>query len=118
MSVQTQEIQEVAEVPSQEGLILSLETSLLFQLDPSKAADIGASGKVGAELCNWVGGSGRGGSPRCTRTARSRASEAVSAGVLRVWEADRGAGQVDQDGLGEREGSGWLGELPASRSSP
>jgi regulator of protease activity HflC (stomatin/prohibitin superfamily) len=40
MSVQTQEIKEVAEVPSQEGLILSLETSLLFQLDPAKAVDI------------------------------------------------------------------------------
>ena len=40
MSVQTQEIKEVAEVPSQEGLILNLETSLLFQLDPAKAADI------------------------------------------------------------------------------
>ena len=38
MSVQTQEIKEVAEVPSQEGLILSLETSLLFQLDPEKAS--------------------------------------------------------------------------------
>src|ERR1700738_3644116 len=35
MSIQTQEIKEVAEVPSQEGLILSLETSLLFQLDPA-----------------------------------------------------------------------------------
>src|SRR5262249_9458215 len=40
MSVQTQEIKEVAEVPSQEGLILSLEPSLLFQLDPAKAGDI------------------------------------------------------------------------------
>ena len=40
MSVQTQEIKEVAEVPSQEGLILNLETSLLFQLDPTKVADI------------------------------------------------------------------------------
>ena len=40
MSVQTQEIKEVAEVPSREGLILSLETSLLFQLDPARAADI------------------------------------------------------------------------------
>jgi prohibitin 1 len=40
MSVQTQEIKETAEVPSKEGLILSLETSLLFQLDPTKAADI------------------------------------------------------------------------------
>jgi prohibitin 1 len=40
MSVQTQEIKEVADVPSQEGLILSLEASLLFQLDPAKAVDI------------------------------------------------------------------------------
>lgn len=40
MSVQTQEMKEVAEVPSKEGLILNLETSLLFQLDPAKAADI------------------------------------------------------------------------------
>ena len=40
MSVQTQEMKETAEVPSKEGLILSLETSLLFQLDPAKAADI------------------------------------------------------------------------------
>ncbi len=40
MSIQTQEIKETADVPSQEGLILSLETSLLFQLDPAKTADI------------------------------------------------------------------------------
>jgi regulator of protease activity HflC (stomatin/prohibitin superfamily) len=40
VSVQTQEIKEVAEVPSREGLILTLETSLLFQVDPARAADI------------------------------------------------------------------------------
>lgn len=40
LSVQTQEIKEVAEVPSKEGLILNLEASLLFQLDPSKAVSI------------------------------------------------------------------------------
>src|SRR5262249_42903487 len=40
MSVQTQEIKEVAEVPSQEGLILNLETSLLFQMDPAKASEV------------------------------------------------------------------------------
>jgi len=40
MSVQTQEMKEVAEVPSKEGLILSLEVSLLFQLDPAKATQI------------------------------------------------------------------------------
>jgi prohibitin 1 len=47
MSVQTQEMKEIAEVPSKEGLILNLETSLLFQLDPAKAAEIYRT--VGAE---------------------------------------------------------------------
>jgi regulator of protease activity HflC (stomatin/prohibitin superfamily) len=40
MSIQTQEMKEQAEVPSKEGLILNLEVSLLFQLDPAKAVDI------------------------------------------------------------------------------
>ena len=40
ISVHTQEMKEIAEVPSREGLILNLETSLLFQLDPAKAVDI------------------------------------------------------------------------------
>jgi prohibitin 1 len=52
MSVQTQEIKEVAEVPSQEGLILSLETSLLFQLDPAKAVDIYRT--VGADYVGTI----------------------------------------------------------------
>jgi prohibitin 1 len=52
MSVQTQEIKEVAEVPSQEGLILTLETSLLFQLDPARAADIYRT--VGTEYVGTV----------------------------------------------------------------
>jgi prohibitin 1 len=52
MSIQTQEIKEVAEVPSQEGLILSLETSLLFQLDPAKAVDIYRT--VGADYVGTI----------------------------------------------------------------
>lgn len=40
MSVKTQELKETAEVPSKEGLIMDLEGSLLFRLDPSKADDI------------------------------------------------------------------------------
>ena len=38
LSVQTQSIKESANVPSNEGLILALDTSLLFHLDRSKAA--------------------------------------------------------------------------------
>jgi prohibitin 1 len=40
MSIQTQEVKETAEVPSKEGLVMDLEGSLLFRLDPAKAADI------------------------------------------------------------------------------
>ena len=40
MSVQTQELKENAEVPSAEGLIMDLEASLLYRLDPEKADDI------------------------------------------------------------------------------
>jgi regulator of protease activity HflC (stomatin/prohibitin superfamily) len=40
MSIQTQEVKETTEVPSKEGLMMDLEGSLLFRLDPTRAADI------------------------------------------------------------------------------
>ncbi len=40
MSIQTQEVKENAEVPSKEGLMMDLEGSLLFRLDPTRAAEI------------------------------------------------------------------------------
>jgi prohibitin 1 len=40
MSIQTQEVKETAEVPSREGLMMDLEGSLLYRLDPTKAAEI------------------------------------------------------------------------------
>jgi regulator of protease activity HflC (stomatin/prohibitin superfamily) len=40
LSVQTQSIKESANVPSNEGLILALDTSLLFRLDKNKAANV------------------------------------------------------------------------------
>ncbi len=40
MSIRTQEIKETAEVPSKEGLMMDLEGSLLFRLDPAKASDV------------------------------------------------------------------------------
>jgi regulator of protease activity HflC (stomatin/prohibitin superfamily) len=40
MSIQTQEAKETAEVPSKEGLMMDLEGSLLYRLDPTKAAEI------------------------------------------------------------------------------
>lgn len=40
MSVQTQEFKETASVPSSEGLMMTLDTSLLLRLDAKRAADV------------------------------------------------------------------------------
>jgi prohibitin 1 len=40
LSIRTQEKKETASVPSTEGLIMALDTSLLFRLDPAKAAQV------------------------------------------------------------------------------
>jgi regulator of protease activity HflC (stomatin/prohibitin superfamily) len=40
MSVQTQEFKETASVPSSEGLMMTLDTSLLYRLDAKRAADV------------------------------------------------------------------------------
>ena len=40
MSIRTQEIKESASVPSSEGLVMNLDTSLIFHLDSTKAADV------------------------------------------------------------------------------
>ncbi len=40
MSVKTQELKEVMDVPSKEGLTVQLEVSVLYHLNPEKAADV------------------------------------------------------------------------------
>src|SRR5581483_3206932 len=40
MSVRTQEIKESASVPSSEGLVMNLDTSLIYHVNPDKAADV------------------------------------------------------------------------------
>jgi len=40
MSIQTQEIKELMDVPSKEGLTVQLEISVLYHLDPERAADV------------------------------------------------------------------------------
>lgn len=40
MSIRTMELKETAEVPSKEGLTMDLEGSVLFRLDPTKAAEM------------------------------------------------------------------------------
>jgi regulator of protease activity HflC (stomatin/prohibitin superfamily) len=52
MSIQTQSVKESASVPSNEGLILALDTSLLFHLDRTKAAEVYQ--KVGANYAEKI----------------------------------------------------------------
>jgi regulator of protease activity HflC (stomatin/prohibitin superfamily) len=40
MSIKTQELKEVMDVPSKEGLTMNVEVSVLFHLDPEQAADV------------------------------------------------------------------------------
>ena len=40
MSIRTEQVKESASVPSSEGLVMALDTSLLFHLNPGKAADV------------------------------------------------------------------------------
>jgi regulator of protease activity HflC (stomatin/prohibitin superfamily) len=52
LSVQTQSVKESANVPSNEGLILALDTSLLFRLDKSMAAQVYQT--VGADYAEKI----------------------------------------------------------------
>ena len=52
MSIRTQEQKETASVPSSEGLIISLDTSLLFRLSAAKAAEVYQ--KVGLDYVDIV----------------------------------------------------------------
>lgn len=52
MSIQTQTIKESASVPSSEGLMMSLDTSLIYHLNPDSAAQVFQ--KIGADYENIV----------------------------------------------------------------
>ncbi len=52
MSIQTQTLKESASVPSSEGLMMSLDTSLIYHLDPQRAAEVFQ--RIGADYENVV----------------------------------------------------------------
>ena len=52
LSIQTQTLKESASVPSSEGLMISLDTSLIYHLNPDHAADLFQ--KIGADYENVV----------------------------------------------------------------
>jgi prohibitin 1 len=73
LSIQTQSIKETANVPSNEGLIMALDTSLLFHLDRARAADVYQ--KVGANYAEKI-------VEPTTRAAIRAATSAHSANAL------------------------------------
>src|SRR5260370_3390109 len=52
MSIQTQTIKESASTPSSEGLMMNLDTSLIYHLNPDRAAEVFQ--KIGADYENVV----------------------------------------------------------------
>ena len=50
MSIRTQEIKESASVPSSEGLVMNLDTSLIYHLNPEKASEVYQ--KIGPDYVN------------------------------------------------------------------
>ena len=52
LSIQTQTLKESASVPSSEGLMMSLDTSLIYHLNPERAAEVFQ--KIGADYENVV----------------------------------------------------------------
>jgi len=52
MSIQTQTLKESASVPSSEGLMMALDTSLIYHLNPDRAADVFQN--IGADYENIV----------------------------------------------------------------
>lgn len=52
MSIQTQTLKESANVPSSEGLMMSLDTSLIYHLNPDRATEVFQ--KIGADYENLV----------------------------------------------------------------
>jgi len=88
LAIRTQELKETASVPSEEGLIITLDTSLLFRLDPLKAAEIYQ--KVGPYFVDVVV------EPNL-RSAIRAATSAHNANALYTGAREKVANQVQKD---------------------
>ena len=88
LSIQTQTIKETATVPSDEGLIITLDTSLLYRLDASRAAEVYQ--KVGANYADRVV------EPNLRSTIRSVTAQ-HTANALYSGERDKVAAQMFAD---------------------
>ena len=85
MSIQTQTIKESANVPSSEGLMMSLDTSLIYHLNPDRAAEVFQ--KIGADYETVV-------VEPTLRSAIREATASHSANALYTGEREMVAKQV------------------------
>src|SRR5256885_5263329 len=85
MSIQTQTIKESANVPSSEGLMMNLDTSLIYKLNPEKSADVFQ--KIGANYESVV-------IEPMLRAAIREATASHSANALYTGEREMVAKQV------------------------
>ena len=96
LSIRTQELKESASVPSSEGLVMNLDTSLIYHLNPEKAAEVYQ--KIGPNYMNVLV------EPNL-RAAIREATASHSANALYTGEREMVAKQIrDQltDKLGQR----------------
>src|SRR5215469_9234860 len=91
MSVQTQTIKESANVPSSEGLMMALDTSLIFHLNPDRAAEVFQ--KIGADYQDKV-------VENQLRSAIREATASHTANALYTGEREMVAKQI-QDRISE-----------------
>lgn len=94
MSVQTQTIKESANVPSSEGLMMALDTSLIFHLNPDRAAEVFQ--KIGSDYQDKV-------VENQLRSAIREATASHTANALYTGEREMVAKQI-QDRISEELG--------------
>ena len=91
LSIQTQTLKESASVPSSEGLMMSLDTSLIYHLNPDRAAEVFQ--KIGADYENVV-------VEPTLRSAIREATASHTANALYTGEREMVAKQIyDQEAL-------------------
>ena len=97
MSIQTQTIKESANVPSSEGLMMSLDTSLIYHLNPDRAAEVFQ--KIGADYENVVVES-------TLRSAIREATASHSANALYTGEREMVGKQIYDELTSQLNGRG------------
>jgi regulator of protease activity HflC (stomatin/prohibitin superfamily) len=101
LSIQTQEIKESASVPSSEGLVMNLDTSLIYHLNPDKAAEVFQ--KIGMDYERRV-------IEPTLRAAIRESTASHSANALYTGEREMVAKQIHDQLMGQMNQRGILVE--------